>query len=136
VAKAGGVFEVEARADGKEIDVTLQPWATIHGRYVYDGGTPSPEITNFAHFRIYSDREPEGNAILNLPFYGNFAGRRPLRETTDADGKFELDGIIPGAFMYLQINNRFAGDKRYYDVGLLKAGEVKDLGDITIHPSR
>ena len=37
-AKAGTVVEVEAQADGKPIDVVLDPWATIRGRYVYDGG--------------------------------------------------------------------------------------------------
>ncbi len=37
-AKAGTVVEVEAQADGKPIDVVLEPWATIRGRYVYDGG--------------------------------------------------------------------------------------------------
>ncbi len=62
VPRLAATVEVEAPADGKPIDVTLQPWATIRGRYVYDGGDPAPEITNFTRFRIYPDREPTGNA--------------------------------------------------------------------------
>jgi beta-lactamase regulating signal transducer with metallopeptidase domain len=135
-AKAGGVFEVEAPADGKPIDVTLQPWATIRGRYVYDGGIPAPEVTNFTRFRLYSEREPEGNASLNLPFYDNFSGHQHTKRVTDADGNFELDGMIPGAFIYLNLNNEFAGGKRNYEIGVLKPGEVKDVGALVIHANR
>ena len=135
-AKAGGVFEVEAPADGKPIDVTLQPWATIRGRYVYDGGAPAPEVSNFTRFRLYPDQEPEGNEIFNLPYYGNFSGHRDPKSVTDADGNFELVGIIPGAFIYLSLNNEFAGGNRYHEIGILKAGETKDVGELVIHANR
>ena len=135
-AKAGGVFEFEAPADGKPIDVTLQPWATIRGRYVYDGGSPAPEITNFTQFRLYPEKDPEGNALLNLPLYDNFSGHQHTKRVTDAEGNFELDGIIPGAFIYLNLNNSFASGKRNHEVGILKAGEVKDVGELVIHANR
>ncbi|MEX2111619.1 MAG: M56 family metallopeptidase [Pirellulales bacterium] len=135
-AKAGGVFEVEVPADGKPIDVKLEPWATVKGRYVYDGGAPAPEVTNFTRFRIYPDKVPDGNAVLNLPFYDNFSGHMHVKRVTDAEGNFELDGLIPGAFIYLNLNNDFAGGKRNYEVGILKPGEVKELGELVIHANR
>ncbi len=135
-AKAGTVAEVEAPADGKPIDVTLQPCATVRGRYIYDGGAPAPEISNFTRFRMHRDKEPEGNALLNLPFYDNFSGHQHTKRVTDADGNFELDGIVPGVFIYLNLNNAFANGERNYEIGVSKPGEVKELGDITIHASR
>jgi hypothetical protein len=135
-AKAGGAFHIEAPADGQPVEVTLQPWATVRGRYLYDGGDPAPEITNFTRFRIYPDRKPEGNAQLNLPFYDNFSGHMHVKRITDEEGNFELDGLIPGAVIYLNLNNEFANGERNYEVGILKPGEVKDVGELVIHATR
>ena len=52
---------------------------------------------------------------------------------TDAEGKFELDGMIPGAPIYLGLNNEFSNGKRTYEVGILKPGEVRDVGELVIH---
>jgi hypothetical protein len=43
---------------------------------------------------------------------------------------------VPGVFIYLNLNNAFANGERNYEIGVSKPGEVKELGDITIHASR
>ena len=53
---------------------------------------------------------------------------------TDSDGTFELTGIVPGVFMYLGLNYQFDDGKLYRAVGMLAPGEVKDMGDLVIHP--
>ncbi len=43
---------------------------------------------------------------------------------------------MPGTFIYLNLNNEFANGKRNYEVGILKPGEVKDVGELVIHATR
>ena len=136
-AMAGIVTEIEAPEDGRVIDVRLEPCGTIRGRYVYDGGVPAPQIMNFSKFRIDPEKEPVADEVDHrLPFYDNFArhGRtdKPGKRTSDADGRFELDGIVPGVFLYLHLNYKFDDDKRYRTVGMLAPGEMKDMGDLVI----
>ncbi len=136
-AMAGIVTELEVPEDGNVIDVKLEPTATIRGRYVFSGGGPAAEVSNFPHFRLDPQQEEaEEIEIFNLPFYSNFArmkrGDKPGTSTTDADGNFLLEGIVPGAFMYMSLNYKFEDGKTYRPVGTLAPGEVKDLGDVVI----
>ena len=132
-AMAGTVAEVEAPDDGHVVDVRLEPCATIRGRYVYGEDAPAVGIMNFGHFRIDPDKQADSDTdTINLPFYDNFARHQAKKRTSDDDGSFELDGIVPGVFMYLQLNYRFADGKNYKVVGTLAPGEVKDLGDLVI----
>ena len=43
-----------------------------------------------------------------------------------------LEGIVPGAFIYMSLNYKFEDGKTYRSVGTLAPGEVKDLGDVLI----
>ncbi|MGD9720196.1 MAG: M56 family metallopeptidase [Pirellulales bacterium] len=134
-ANAGKVAELEANADGSPVDVKLEPCATIRGRYVYEEGVPVPEVTNFSHFRTDPEQGIEpSDRIYDLPFYDNFVQHQSEKRTTDADGNFVLDDIVPGVFMYLSVNYRYDDNKNYRVVGMLAPGEVKDLGNITIRP--
>jgi beta-lactamase regulating signal transducer with metallopeptidase domain/protocatechuate 3,4-dioxygenase beta subunit len=135
-AMAGIVTEVEVPEDGRVIDVRLEPCATIRGRYVYDGGAPAPEVSNFSHFRLDPNKDVGSDEHIRLPFYYNFArnirAAQPGKQTTDPDGRFELNGIVPGVFIYLGLNYKFDDDKLYRAVGMLAPGEVKDMGDLVI----
>ena len=53
---------------------------------------------------------------------------------TDADGNFELNGIVPGVHLYLQLNYTFADGKNYHEIGALAPGEVKDVGEMVVRP--
>jgi hypothetical protein len=134
-ANAGIVAQLEAPADGKPVDVRLEPCATIRGRYVYDGGMPAQEITNFSHFRVDPGKERDlTNGIHNLPFYDNFVRLQHYQRESDSDGNFELVGIVPGVFMYLSVNYQFADGQGYRTVGTLASGEVKEMGDLVVRP--
>jgi len=137
-ANAGKVAEIIAPADGQPIEIKLEPCATIRGRYVYEGGTPAPEVTNFSHFRTDPAKAIDGKDtdIHGLPFYDNFARPKDYaKRTTDADGNFELTSVVPGVFLYLSLNYNFADGKKYKDVGALSAGEVKEMGEVVIRPN-
>ena len=72
-AMAGIVTELEVPEDGHIIDVRLEPTATIRGRYVFSGGSPAAEVSNFPHFRLDPQQEETADfQIFNLPFYNNF----------------------------------------------------------------
>ena len=106
-AKAGGVFESKPRRRQAD-EVTLHPWAP-EGRYVYDGALRRRRLPTLRASVSTLSKTPEGNAALNLPFYDNFSGHLHVQGVTDAEGNFELDGIVPGAFIYLNLNNEFKG---------------------------
>ncbi len=134
-AKAGKVAELAAPTDGKPLEVKLEPCATVRGRYVYETGSPAPEVTNFSHFALRPDQQPDEDRIFNLPFYDNLTRYRPPSHISDADGNFVLDGIVPDVNYYLSVNFKFENGKGYYPIGTLKPGEVRDVGELVISPN-
>jgi hypothetical protein len=62
------------------------------------------------------------------PFVGaNGEFSPPLRGTTDQDGRFSIDGIIPGTAYWLQTSE---GQFFNRDFWTPRAGETRDLGDV------
>ena len=61
--------------------------------------------------------------------HGKDATRRRI---SNAQGDFEISGIVPGLFMYLGLNYKFDDDKVTRAVGALAPGETKDLGNLVI----
>jgi hypothetical protein len=109
-----------SRIDGSKagpIDVRLEPMASLAGRLLDESGNPRKDV-EMRLLRIV--REPYVSAN------GEFS--RPLRATTDRDGRFRIDGVIPGAAYWLQTS-----EGRFFnrDFWTPKAGEAKDLGNIT-----
>lgn len=133
---SGAAAKVLAPADGRPVEVRLQPCGTLRGRYVHEDGTPVSEITEFTRFKCDPDRafDPDDFRTQNSEFYGNFAHHKDTKRTTDADGRFEIKGIVPGMYLYLSTNYEFVDGKEYYEVGALAPGEVKDVGNIVIRP--
>jgi hypothetical protein len=97
------------------VTLTLQPTATVVGRLVDDQGGPRKELAVDVRFRLGDER------ILHLGRY-----------KTDGEGKFRIDGIIPG----LSYQGLFVPrpDQPYaysiFDDLTLKSGESKDVGDV------
>jgi RNA polymerase sigma factor (sigma-70 family) len=121
------VGHVLLATDAKEpVTVRLQPGSVLTGRLLDEDGKPLAGIT--VSFLYSDDRDGmwRGDEAA-------FAG--PVK--TDAEGRFRVEGIIPG----LKFGLGFRKDKRFfvtegkYRSMTLQAG-TKDLGDITAKPYR
>jgi RNA polymerase sigma factor (sigma-70 family) len=120
---------------GKEkgrIKVRLQPWGVVTGRFVDADGKPLPADTRIrVEWRYRSLPAP---------------GMRPADPlaTTDAEGRFRLEGLLPGPKFGLVLTPGKAkgkgegpGKVQVSSPDALKGlsldpGEVKDLGDIRV----
>jgi hypothetical protein len=104
------------------VTVRLQKCATITGRVVDDDGLPRP---------VWVMSVIETEQLKAKDSFG--VGGSPM-ERTGKDGQFRIEGVIPG-----HSTGVYAGKNTTYVDPLvkgltLKAGEVKDLGDVKIKP--
>ena len=107
----------------------MQPWATVIGRIVgengralsADGPAAAPATLSTGGFGIVTNGDPDA---------GEF---RDLR--TDADGRFRVEKLVPGQRYSAKVYRGFglfAG--MAFENLVLRAGEVRDLGDIRTRP--
>jgi hypothetical protein len=114
-----------ARGDGEApYTVRMQPWATVTGRIVDGNGKPLPIGR-------------PGGAWQNPPSVSitDVQGEDEAVDRTDDGGRFRIGRLLPG---------RRYGVKIYQGLGIpaetgienlvLRAGEVRDLGDVRIRP--
>ncbi len=119
--KLMGMAVITAEGDGPVI-LKLVPWASVTGRVVDEQGNPRS--------RGLTIELEDGK----LPIH-TLNGRNYDKEdfTIDADGRFDLEGLVPGATYRLQL---FEGD--FIELGdltkdlVLKPGESRDLGDVKV----
>jgi len=112
--------------------VRLEPPASLKGRLVDDDGLPVAGAT----LRTLSI-DLDGS---NLPPNPGPDALWPDNETvtTDANGRFQIDGLKPGvktnssAELKGQPNVRLDTGKVLRDIVIQKAGEVRDLGDVKV----
>jgi hypothetical protein len=116
------------RARGDEAEpytVRLAPWGTITGRLVDAQGKPLPGA------KLDNDAWQD---VLDDPARGLLPG-----VTTDAEGRFRIEGLLPG-LSYTASAEGAEAAKRVYGVVIdrvvLKPGETRDLGDVRARPTR
>lgn len=104
-----------------------QPWrietkraATIRGRLVDVDGAPRVGV------RIYVSA---GMGSLSMGVTGPMGTLAGLRKT-DAEGRFTLEALLPGAtYQVLTLDESIYDRRRLFRSVKVKAGEVKDVGD-------
>ncbi|WP_165234385.1 sigma-70 family RNA polymerase sigma factor [Aquisphaera insulae] len=119
--------------------VRLVPWGTIVGRIVDGDGRPGGSFTLLCLPDAFDPHQAD-NANLAQAVDGNFLRKRHQmpRIKADADGRFRVEGIVPGAKYQALVSG--AGDIpsldviQYFEV---EPGEVKDLGEFVVRaPAR
>ncbi len=121
--KLMGLATVEAQGDGP-VTLQLRPWANVKGRLVDDHGHPRSR-----GLEIQLDDGDLPIHTLNGRGYNN------PNFTIDADGRFHLDGLVPGAKYRLQVREgslTILGDVTREIA--LEPGETRDLRDVRILP--
>jgi hypothetical protein len=124
--RLGGTAVV--RGDEKEpVTVRLQPVGKVTGRLLEADGVPlaGAEVSVSA----------PGTTASELYRFASPAGK-PVR--TDRDGRFALDGVIPGVSFSLQIRkgDQFFAGKPRLGLRQVKPGETLDLGERTLEVVR
>jgi hypothetical protein len=95
------------------LSVTLQPWGTVMGRLVDADGQPHRKLDT-------------------LVLYGAGSGES---FSTDQDGKFRIEGRVPGLKYSLSVTKGAMLTGRVFDDLMIDSGETKDLGDVQIKPN-
>jgi protocatechuate 3,4-dioxygenase beta subunit len=124
------------------ITVPLRPWSAVSGRLLDADGKPVQNATLW--FTEIPIGKPDQPRSLDTGLYvvdpSAYAPRRDPR--TDAEGRFQVEGLVPGLkYNLAHVNTEGATDLDQVKwVGLvfrdlvLTPGEAKDLGDVTRRP--
>jgi len=101
---------------GGTVTVQMEPGATVRGRLLDADGIPRVGVELRVSFNL--KEEPHWNECS-------------LHDTikTDRDGRFRIEALVPGFDYYLNADHR---DIRFGSG--LRAGEIKDLGDVRMNP--
>jgi RNA polymerase sigma factor (sigma-70 family) len=124
--RLGGTIVV--RGDEKApVLARLGPLGKVIGRMRDTDGNPLSD----AEISI----NPRGEPASELD---RFAGPTAKPVITDQQGRFALDGVVPGISFYLQIRKgeSYFGGKPKIGLRQLKPGESLNLGDLTMEPLR
>jgi hypothetical protein len=113
---------VVTEKDKGPVTLKLVPWASLTGRLVDDAGQPW-----FRGLRIQLE---DGKLPIHTLNGINYDKEEFL---IDPDGKFRIEGLVPGATYRLQVDEgsfSILGDVT--DDFTLKPGETRDLGDVKV----
>jgi RNA polymerase sigma factor (sigma-70 family) len=99
------------------VTVRLQKCATLTGRVVDEEGQPRANVNVVGNIL-------EGQLGLTRGWYGF------LWATTDKDGRFRIEQVLPGVKVGLAIQRGAAITGRLIPELMLKAGETRDLGEL------
>ncbi|HEY7312754.1 MAG TPA: sigma-70 family RNA polymerase sigma factor [Gemmataceae bacterium] len=134
---------VVVRGDEKTpIAVKLQPWATVSGRLLDADGKPIPNATlAFTEVPVSKPGKPR-SLDTGLHVVTRFAGQPSLDPRTDAQGRFQVERLVPGLKYNLALTDA-RGATRIEQIKwpglvfrklILKVGETKELGDVMLQP--
>ncbi len=123
----------DLKADGQPAEVRLEPTASVRGKVVGVDGTPLRGYQVYPLLLMTREEGKPGRTDWfnndRLVIYGNIL-QSFARPPENGDGSFRLDDLIPGARLYI------VGSARDQTVVrtpvMLKPGEVKDLGTLTL----
>jgi hypothetical protein len=102
------------------IDVRLDPAASVVGRLVDGAGQPRDGI-ELRVVRVVDDPTRSARADFDPP----------INTTTDSDGRFRIDGIVPGTVQKIRVaESKDRPEDWIIEDWTPKPGEVKDLGEI------
>lgn len=123
--KEGLVGAVEPKGDEKDpVEVRLSRWATASGRILGPDGKPVVGETVQVYCRDVSRQDLR--ELLSGPL------AKPI--ITDKDGRFRVEGLVPGYQFVVHANfvpKKDSDPISYdFDVGSFKSGEIKDLGNL------
>src|SRR5262249_1844243 len=109
------------RGDEKgPLRVKLESAGTIKGRLVGPDGLPRPKVElTLSRF---------GNRLYDLD-----SGFHPTRSfVTDRDGKFQIEGLLPGLHYEMSVMKGGAIVGRVFTGLIFKSGETRDLADVQV----
>jgi RNA polymerase sigma factor (sigma-70 family) len=116
-----GLREIKGDETGT-VAVRLQPAASIRGRLLNDDGKPWPNAEVSVRF-----------TLKEQPGWVHDHG--PEKVQTDAEGRFRIDGLVPGMKYYALVMQGQYARELFTDLSLA-SGEAKDLGDVTPKKAR
>jgi RNA polymerase sigma factor (sigma-70 family) len=115
---------LKARGDGDTpYTVRMQPWGSVTGRFVDADGKPLKTPLGNGEGPLVGNDDPEGSAFsINK---------------VEADGRFRIDGLVPGQSYSCVRIYRHVGTllpATAFEKLVLGSGEVRNVGDIRINP--
>jgi beta-lactamase regulating signal transducer with metallopeptidase domain len=99
-AAGAGMLSQNIKADVAEVTLSLAPEVVIHGRLLTPGGIPAAGV-RVTLDGFYNDRTQEGMYVGLTPAGQEVPSYWPQPRTTDADGRFTLEGIPQGTYSTL-----------------------------------
>ena len=132
--KFAGMTELKGKQDGKVV-VRLQSAGTASGRLVNDDGDP---IEGMRLWHVTPAVEPDAAQFSVPPLPPNVGHSSNALYETDSEGRFEIDGLVPGVDYFLKAFDRVEPGQRQMKGGAfessfsVKSGESKDLGDVKL----
>ena len=133
--KLAGSLVVRGDESSRQV-VKLMPWGTVSGRLLDEQGKPIKNSN--LEFTDNADRKPGQPMSLDLGAYivEPIPGQLEKLPRTDENGRFSIDRLIPGLKYDLALTGRDRRNKEgiAFTNLVLKPGESKDLGDVTLQP--
>ncbi|WP_435017926.1 sigma-70 family RNA polymerase sigma factor [Tundrisphaera sp. TA3] len=111
------------------VTVRLQPWGEISGRVVDDEGRPRPGMQILSLFGGPGDRAEARAALRGV---GDATGDI----ATDIDGRFRVQGLLPGLEYGASLANSSQILGTLFDGLVVAPGEARDLGDLKVQPGK
>jgi len=135
-----GKAQVVRGDEAGAIAVRLQPLSSLTGRVLDADGRPWAGV----HVEAMLDGKGDNGARLPVQLFittGTWAAHLEGKATTDADGKFRLDGLLPGLKYTLLASEGGSADPdrlivKRDGVSPPAAGHNEDLGDLRRQKSR
>jgi RNA polymerase sigma factor (sigma-70 family) len=135
-----GKAQVVRGDEAGTVPIRLEPLSSVTGRVLDAGGRPLAGV----HVRATLEGKGDYGACLPVQFFitsATWAEKLEPKGTTDADGKFRLNGLLPGLKYTLLVSEDGSADPERLIVqraGLAPppSGHNQDLGDLRRQKSR